>query len=152
MIAGCGGGEDVDGNSGGPGLTELAAAVAAAAPVAAAAAERRLWRLRRRRRQRRYGGGGGSGAYGGGGGGGYSGGGSGGYSGGGGGGGSIIDSSAIALLAEVSGVASPDDSPNGDIIITAVPVPEPSALLLLAVGVTAVLRSGRRVGHVLEVR
>jgi hypothetical protein len=36
------------------------------------------------------------------------------------------------VLAEVSGVASPDGSPNGEIIITA--VPEPSALWLLAVG------------------
>ena len=79
----------------------------------------------------------GSGGYGGGGGGGSnftggggSGGGGGGYSGGGGGaygvgggGGSIIDSSAIANLAEVSGIASPDDSPDGEIIITAVPPP-----------------------------
>jgi hypothetical protein len=65
------------------------------------------------------GGGGGGGGYpGSGGGGGYSGG-----SGGGGGGGSIIDSSAIMVLAEISGVASPDDSPNGEIIITAVPGP-----------------------------
>jgi hypothetical protein len=65
------------------------------------------------------GGGGGGGGYpGAGGGGGYSGG-----SGGGGGGGSIIDSSAIMVLAEISGVASPDDSPNGEIIITAVPGP-----------------------------
>ena len=45
------------------------------------------------------------------------------YYGGGGGGGSIIDSSAIMVLAEISGVASPDDSPNGEIIITAVPGP-----------------------------
>jgi hypothetical protein len=75
-----------------------------------------------------YGGGGGGGASagGGGGGGGYSGGGGGGgYSGspnGGGGGGSIIDSSAIAVLAEVSGVASPDGSPNGEIIVTTIPI------------------------------
>jgi hypothetical protein len=75
-----------------------------------------------------YGGGAGAGtnAGGGGGGGGYSGGGGGGeYDGrpnGGGGGGSIIDSSAMAVLAEVSGVASPDGSPNGEIIITAIPV------------------------------
>ncbi|MGA2544607.1 MAG: hypothetical protein ABSG78_23905 [Verrucomicrobiota bacterium] len=86
-----------------------------------------------------YGGGGGGGIRfvppqvsegGGGGGGGYSGGG-GGYGdldfpagvGGGGGGGSIIDSSAIAILAEVSGIASPDDPANGEIIITAVPTP-----------------------------
>ncbi len=63
------------------------------------------------------GGGGGGNDSGGGGGGGYSGGGGGGYSGGG-GGGSIIDASAIINLAEVSGVASPDDSPNGEIIIS----------------------------------
>ena len=43
--------------------------------------------------------------------------------GGGGGGGSIIDSSAIAILAEVSGILSPDESTNGEIIITAVPTP-----------------------------
>jgi len=68
-------------------------------------------------------GGGGEGLGGGGGGGGYSGGGGGGvlfYGGGGGGGGSIVDSSAMTYLAEVSGIASPDDSPNGEIIITAV--------------------------------
>ena len=40
---------------------------------------------------------------------------------GGGDGGSIIDSSAITNLAEVSGIASPDDSTNCEIIITAVP-------------------------------
>jgi hypothetical protein len=60
----------------------------------------------------------------GGGGGGYSGGGGGqtgaGY---GGGGGSIIDSSAIAILAEGSGIYSPDDRYNGEIIIIAVPTP-----------------------------
>ncbi len=74
----------------------------------------------------------------GGGGGGYSGG--GGFSvGGGGGGGSYIDSSAIAVLTEVSGVASPNgspsspyDSPNGEIMITA--VPEPSTLALAGLG------------------
>ena len=63
-------------------------------------------------------GGGGGGVGGGGGGGGYSGGGGGsdsGYSGG--GGGSILDSSAKATIAEISGVSSPDDSPNGEIII-----------------------------------
>ncbi len=66
---------------------------------------------------------GGPGGFGGGGGGGYSGGG-GGWSGfAGGGGGSIIDSSAITNLAEIPGVASPDDSPNGEIIITFVPQP-----------------------------
>lgn len=68
--------------------------------------------------------GGGGGCYeGGGGGGGYSGGGGGGELSGGGGGGSIIDSSALVILAEVSGVASPDDSPNGEIIITLVTEP-----------------------------
>jgi hypothetical protein len=71
------------------------------------------------------------------------GGGGGGYSGGG-GGGSIIDSSAIMVLAEVSGVASPDGSPKGEIIIS--PVPEPSVLVLLAVGATAILGCCRRVG------
>jgi hypothetical protein len=74
-----------------------------------------------------YGGGGGGGGNigAGGGGGGYSGGGGGniGGGGGGGGGGSIIDSSAIAILAEVSGILSPDESTNGEIIITAVPTP-----------------------------
>ena len=74
------------------------------------------------------GGGGGGGAYssggaGGGGGGGYSGGGGGSYLGaGGGGGGSIIDSSAVTILAEISGISSPDGSPNGEIIIF---VPQP---------------------------
>jgi hypothetical protein len=63
-------------------------------------------------------GGGGGGDAGAGGGGGYSGGGgSGGLQGGGGGGGSYIDSSAIQDLTEISGVASPDGSPNGEIII-----------------------------------
>ncbi len=77
------------------------------------------------------GGGGGGGAYnngGGGGGGGYSGGGGGGggvFTGGGagGGGGSIIGSSAIIDLTEVSGAYSPDDSTNGEIILVAVPTP-----------------------------
>ena len=45
------------------------------------------------------------------------------YGGDGGGGGSIIDSSAITNLAEVSGILSPDDPANGEIIITAVPTP-----------------------------
>jgi hypothetical protein len=71
------------------------------------------------------GGGGGLGGGGGGGGGGYSGGGGGGgYGGrgsGGGGGGSIIDSSAIMNLAEFSGITSPDDPYDGEIIITAIP-------------------------------
>jgi hypothetical protein len=88
-----------------------------------------------------YGGGGGGGLYGGGGGGGYSGGGGGGNNGGG-GGGSIIDSSTVAILEEISGVASPNGSPNGEIIITA--VPEPSALALLAVSIAAFLCSSSR--------
>jgi len=71
-----------------------------------------------------YGGGGGGGGTGGGGGGGggggYSGGGGGSELGGGGGGGSIIASSAITNLAEVSNIASPDGSPNGEIIIASV--------------------------------
>jgi hypothetical protein len=68
-------------------------------------------------------GGGGGGDEGGGGGGGYSGGGGGGQLSGGGGGGSWIDSSAVADLTEISGVASPDDFPNGEIIITAAQPP-----------------------------
>ena len=87
-----------------------------------------------------YGAQGGGSSYGGsGGGGGYSGGGSGGDFGDGGGGGSIIDSSAIMVLSEVSGVASPNGSPNGEVIIRAVPVPEPSVFGLLAVGVITFL-------------
>jgi hypothetical protein len=73
-----------------------------------------------------FSGGGGGGGYsggGGGGGGGFIGPGSFGGPGGGGGGGSIIDSSAIAILAEVSGILSPDNPTNGEIIITAVPTP-----------------------------
>ena len=77
-------------------------------------------------------GGSGGGGYGGGGGGGYSGGGSAQNGGGGGGGGSIIDSSAIKVLTETSGVASPNGSPNGEIIITA--VPEPATLALAGLG------------------
>ncbi len=65
-----------------------------------------------------YGGGGGAG-----GGGGYSGGGGGNYGDGGGGAGSIIDSSAITTITEANSVASPNGSPNGEIIITAVPLP-----------------------------
>ena len=42
---------------------------------------------------------------------------------GGGGGGSMIDSSAIAILAEVSGVLSPDHPLDGETIITAGPTP-----------------------------
>jgi len=86
-------------------------------------------------------GGGGGADEGAGGGGGYSGGGGGtdiasGY--GGGGGGSIIDSSALKILAEVSGVASPDDSPNGEIIITPVPtfITQPSLIAVFTSNVT----------------
>lgn len=78
-----------------------------------------------------YGGGGGGDGDpdggGGGGGGGYTGG-DGGYGAdlsvghGGGGGSSYIDSSAVAVLSETSGIASPDGSPNGEIIISAVTV------------------------------
>jgi hypothetical protein len=85
----------------------------------------------------------------GGGGGGYSGGGGGGAfdpateNGGGGGGGSFIDSSAIATLAEVSGVAGPDDTYNGgEIIITS--LPEPTSASLLAIGSLALLGRRRR--------
>jgi hypothetical protein len=48
--------------------------------------------------------------------------------GGGGGGGSIIDSSAITNLVEVSGIASPDGSHNGEIIITTVSTQPPPVL------------------------
>jgi len=101
-----------------------------------------------------YGSGGGSGGYGGGGGGYGGGGGGGGYSGGGGGtldtfdvdagggGGSIIDSSAIMDLAEVSGIASPDDSPNGEIIITE--APEPTTLALVGSGLLSMFLLRRR--------
>jgi hypothetical protein len=97
-----------------------------------------------------FGGGGGDGnsyagntPYGpGGGGGGYSGGGGGDGPFGGGGGGSYIDSSAFAVLTEVSGVASPDGSPNGEIIITA--VPEPTALALAGLGGLSLLLFRRR--------
>lgn len=87
-----------------------------------------------------YGGGGGGGEGAPGGGGGYSGGGGGGYYGQnepgyGGGGGSIIDSSAITNLTEVSGIASPDDPTNGEIIIIALPPP----LTIIADGANVVL-------------
>ncbi len=86
-----------------------------------------------------FGGGGGGGAGfdngvgGGGGGGGYSGGssGSGIFNTGGGGGGSYINASGI-VLAEFSGVASPDNSPNGEIVILA--IPEPGAAGFIALG------------------
>jgi hypothetical protein len=51
---------------------------------------------------------------------------------GGGGGGSYIDLSAIGIVAEISGVASPDGSANGEIIIT--PIPEPTTLALAGLG------------------
>lgn len=50
---------------------------------------------------------------------------------GGAGGSFYIDLSAVAIITEVSGVASPDDSPNGEIIIIAVPPPP-------AIGITTV--------------
>jgi hypothetical protein len=75
-----------------------------------------------------FGGGGGGGNTGGGGGGGYSGGGGGDSYESGGGGGSYIDSSAAAVLTEIAGIASPDGSPNGEIIVTA--IPEPTTLAL----------------------
>jgi hypothetical protein len=74
-----------------------------------------------------YGGGAGGTAEGAGGGGGYSGGGGSDFSGAG-GGGSYVALSAIKVLAEVSGVPSPDDSPNGEIMITE--SPEPTTLAL----------------------
>ncbi len=94
------------------------------------------------------GGGGGCGLGGnGGGGGGYSGGGAGGSMGlGGGGGGSYVDSSAITVLNGVSGVASPNGSLNGEIVIAE--VPEPSALGLVAVGLLGLLPLLRRRGKV----
>lgn len=99
-----------------------------------------------------YGGGGGGGVNftfsggsysslpsGGGGGGGYSGGGGGTgadnhYFDGGGGGGSIIDSSAVTVITQVSGVASPDNSPHGEIIISVAPPPITLSLASLAGG------------------
>jgi hypothetical protein len=77
------------------------------------------------------GGGGGAGAGTGGGGGFLGNGSNGGGYGFGGGGGSIIDSSGT-VLAEVSGIASPDGSPNGEILITA--IPEPTTLALVGLG------------------
>lgn len=61
---------------------------------------------------------------------------------GGGGSGSTLDVSAIMVLAEISGVSSPNGSPNGEIIISA--VPEPSTLALAAMSVISVLLFGRR--------
>ena len=90
-----------------------------------------------------FGGGGGGGNYQGGGGGGYT----GGYGGpgnsAGGGGGSYIDTSdtyaATEILSEVSGAAAPDDSPNGEVIVTEVPnpVPEPASLAVLTLALPA---------------
>jgi hypothetical protein len=80
-------------------------------------------------------GGAGSGGWvGGGGGGGFSGGGGGGDYGGG-GGGSFIDTTGVGLT-EISGIASPDDSLNGEIIISSVitAVPEPGELTLAGLG------------------
>jgi hypothetical protein len=70
-----------------------------------------------------FGGGGGGGNYQGGGGGGYTGGAGGPGNSAGSGGGSYIDSSAIAIGTELSGVASPDGSHNGEVIIVAVSPP-----------------------------
>ncbi|HTR41438.1 MAG TPA: immunoglobulin domain-containing protein, partial [Pseudomonadales bacterium] len=94
-----------------------------------------------------YGGGGGGGEDGndaGGGGGGYSGGGGGGGGVGspGGGGGSYIDSSAAAKLTEISGVTSPNDSPNGEIIITALP---PDAIFIQTQPSSQTIVSGQAV-------
>lgn len=85
-----------------------------------------------------FGGGAGGGHMGSGGGGGYSGGGGGAETSLGGGGGSYIDSSAVATLTEISGVASPDGSPNGEIIITA--VPEPGILALAGLGLFSLIK------------
>ncbi len=92
-----------------------------------------------------YGGGGGGGYSGGGGGGGYSTSGPGGFGayGPGGGGGSYIDSSAIAIVNEISGITSPDDSQgNGEIIITA--VPKPTTMVLAGLGGLSLLSIRRR--------
>jgi hypothetical protein len=90
-----------------------------------------------------YGGGGGGSAEGAGGGGGYSGGGGSDFSGAG-GGGSYVARSAINVLAEVSGVASLDDSPNGEIIITEVPEPTTLALAGLSGLVLTLFRRQRK--------
>jgi hypothetical protein len=84
-----------------------------------------------------YGGGGSSNSGGGAGGGGYSGGGGGNYGDFGGGGGSIIDSYAVAIITEANGIASPNDSPNGEIIITEVLAPPTYPPVLLITNVTA---------------
>jgi hypothetical protein len=96
-----------------------------------------------------FGGGAGGGGEGGGGGGGYSGGGGAGWAGdgdydigGGGGGGSFIDSSALAAITELSGIASPDGSPNGEIIITE--TPEPTTLALAGLGGLSLLLLRRK--------
>lgn len=70
-----------------------------------------------------FGGGGGGGNYQGGGGGGYTGGNGGAGNSAGGGGGSYIDSSAVAIGTEISGIASPDDPNNGEVVIVAVSPP-----------------------------
>jgi len=57
-------------------------------------------------------------------------------------GGSYIDATAIAVLTQVSGVASPDGSPNGQIIITA--VPEPTTLALVSLGGLSLLLLRRK--------
>jgi hypothetical protein len=46
------------------------------------------------------------------------------------------------VLAEVSGIASPDDSPNGESIITA--VPEPTALALVGLSGLSLIRFRRQ--------
>ena len=46
------------------------------------------------------------------------------------------------LTAEISGIASPDDSPNGEIIITS--VPEPTTLAVVGLGGLSLLLFRRR--------